>query len=249
MKIDFLIAGAQKCGTTALWEFMRLHPAVGLPDCKEMHFFDNEAIDWSCPPYEDLIREAYRPNNNASALGDATPIYTYWPPCVGRIHSYNPNIKLVILLRDPVARAFSHWRKEVRRGMETLAFDRAIREGRKRILDGAEFPGVHRIYSYVERGFYSEQVQRVFKLFDRKQVLFATTSDLRTRHRETLDRVTHFLGIPPFECYPEPRPVNSLVDFAVPRPAAEDIAYLRDLYRDDWRNTEDFIGCEIEREL
>src|SRR5215203_1796439 len=153
--VSFLIAGVQKAGTTALFEYMRDNPAIGLPAAKELHFFDNETdIDWSRPDYGAYHR--FFPSEPA-CRGEATPIYIYWPNSLERIKDYNPEMKLVLLFRDPVSRAWSHWKMEYARGAETEPFSWCIRQGRGRVAGDRDTPGFHRVYSYVERGFYGRQ--------------------------------------------------------------------------------------------
>lgn len=230
MKVRFLIAGVQKGGTTALYDHLRAHPDLELPREKEPHFFDDDAgIDWSAPDYgryEALF------SDDGRMKGEATPIYTYWPNCLERARAYNPAMKLVVLFRDPVARAFSHWRMETGRGAEDRPFGWCVRQGRARVDDPAA-PGHHRVHSYVERGFYAPQVERLLALFPREQVLFLRSADLRRSPRIVLDRLCDFLGaprmgeVPPLESHVGP------IIAGAERIDPADAAYLRDLYAAD----------------
>ncbi len=248
MKVNFLIAGVQKGGTSALHHFLSQHPSIILPKQKEIHFFDNEKIDWAAPPYEHY--HSHFPSiRDEVIIGEATPIYTYWRPALARIHRYNPNMKLIVILRDPVARAYSHWRMETIRQAETLSFSQAIREGRKRVREKAETLGCHRVYSYVERGFYLEQVLRLHATFPKENLLFLATADLRKNHTAVLDRICRFLGVPSFTTYPENQTIFSHATSQLPPPSSEDIAYLRALFSEDLRETETITGLDIEREV
>lgn len=163
--IDFFIAGVQKAGTTALAHYLSQHPGIDFCRVKESHHFDNERLDWSQPDRTGLHRH-FDWSLSQRLRGDATPIYTYWPNALDRIRAYNPRAKLIIILRHPSFRAYSHWRMEMARHRETLPFEIAIsKSGRQRV---AEAPGgVHRTHSYVERGFYAEQVVGVLSRFPR----------------------------------------------------------------------------------
>jgi hypothetical protein len=225
--VQFIVIGAQKAGTTALFDYMGDMPGLSLSRTKEVHFFDDESVDWSAPDYG-----AYHAQFDAEApglKGEATPIYVYWPRSLERIKAYNPRMRLILMLRDPVERAWSHWRMEFARGAETQAFSWCIREGRQRLFEGEPW-GHHREFSYVERGFYGEQVERLFSLFPRDQVLILGAETLQSDPASVLGRIADFLGAP------APPPVKSRrihVGREFAGLTAEDVAYLRTLYARD----------------
>lgn len=231
-RLDFVVAGAQKSGTTALWYFLRRHPGISLSDKKELHFFDNEKLDWDNPPY-DQLHNHFIGKDAQSLFGEVTPIYIYWPPSMARIHAYNPDIKIIVSLRDPIERAYSHWRKETAQGREFLSFGEAIREGRRRVEVGGEFPGFHRVFSYVERGHYASQLARVQQLFPAKNVMVFRQADLWHEHIGTLDRICDFFGIGKYPVYPVAERVNSLGAWRNGELADCDIAYLENIYKDE----------------
>ena len=143
-QVNFLIAGAQKGGTTALFDYLAGFPDIAMPGTKELHFFDCEAQDWDAPDYA-AYHERF-PNPAGRPCGEATPIYSYWPNSLERIATYNPAMRLILVLRDPVQRAWSHWRMEYARGPETEPFAWCIREGRQRLF-ASEPWGHHREFS------------------------------------------------------------------------------------------------------
>ena len=102
-RAEFLIAGMQKAGTTALHHFLSKHPEVFMPTRKELHFFDDEAIDWQAAPYSDY-NDYFAAAPDWQTVGEATPIYTFWPTAMQRIACYNPGMRLIVLLRHPVGR-------------------------------------------------------------------------------------------------------------------------------------------------
>jgi len=244
--VSFLIAGAQKCGTSALDTYLRQHPQIEMArGLKELHFFDNESLDWSAPDYRALHR-FYDPESDR-LRGEATPITVYWSPCHERVFRYNPGMKLILIFRDPALRAFSHWRKEYTRNMEPLEFSAAIREGRQRIAQEGETPGPFtRLFSYVERGLYAAQIRNLQTRFPRENLLFLKSDDLRNRRSETLDRVCAFLGAAPFErevpqAIVNPgRPLRGPVEIT---PA--DWALLADAYREDLTAFQGMTGLDI----
>ena len=125
MKLLFFIAGAQKSGTTALDRFLRRNPAVQMATPKELHFFDDDRLDWSRPDYNRLHR-SFQPGDPHRVKGEATPAYLYWPPALERIRTYNPEARIIVSLRHPTFRAFSHWRMASQRGREALSFAASI---------------------------------------------------------------------------------------------------------------------------
>lgn len=230
--VSFIVAGAQKAGTTALYDYLAEDPAIAMARIKETHFFDDEARDWSPPDYGDYHALFDAPDGRP--CGEATPIYLYWPRSLERIAAYNPAMRLIVLLRDPVERAWSHWRMEHFRGVEPLSFSEAIRGGRARLFESQPW-GYHREFSYVERGFYGEQLERLFALFPRDQALILRSTDLQDHPARTLAQARAFIGAPP-AADAEPRRVHVGATAAGLDLAPEDAAFLRALYaRDDER--------------
>jgi len=243
-KVSFLIAGVQKGGTTALFDYLVDHPALELPAIKEAHFFDDDRnVDWRAPDHGRYHALFSRPA--PVVRGEATPIYIYWPNCLERIAAYNPAMRLILLFRDPVERAWSHWRMERARGAEESPFAWCIREGRARV-DDPQAPGYHREYSYVERGFYGAQLAKLYTIFPRQQVLPLTSEALNADPDGVLAHVTAFLDVPRF---PGPiRPRRSHVGLETGRdepPTAEDIALLRGIYAADQARFRDLRGDEL----
>ena len=191
--VDFFIAGAQKCGTTALDHYLRSHPKIQMALTKEIHYFDDETINWSAPD-----RGRLKSQFDWSAIdvirGEATPIYVYWPDALARIAAYNATAKLIIGIRHPTYRAFSHWRMETERGLESLSFEKAVGpEGRRRVQHAPR--GAHRVFSYVERSLYSEQIATMLDLFPREQVYFFRTDQLWREHERIISDVQDFLRV------------------------------------------------------
>ena len=228
--VDFIIAGVQKGGTTALFDYLTEFPDIALPDVTELHFSAAETRVWDAPASADDHARVADPAGRP--CGEATPIYTYWPNSLERIAAYNPAMKLVIVMRDPVERAWSHWRMEYARGVETRPFAWCVREGRQRLFD-AEPWGHHREFSYVERGFYGEQAERVLGLFPKGQTLFLKSDDLRADPGPALAQVRTFLGLPP-AATPARREVHVGREMAYPsRLGGEDVDHLRAVYAAD----------------
>lgn len=201
-RLDFILAGAQKSGTTALRYFLSKHPDIAMGDQEEMHFFDNEEI-FSGPIDYDVLHRHFAPVSGLTRLrpatarkaiaGECTPIYVYWKPAMERIWKYNPRIKLLILLRNPIDRAFAHWNMQRFKGREPLDFLDAVEKENERAQE--EAPSQSRRFSYVDRGLYSGQLERVFKFFPREQVKIVKFERFRDNNRETLEEIFGFLGV------------------------------------------------------
>ena len=241
-RVTFVIAGVQKGGTTALFDYLGDDAGVALSDVKEVHFFDDETQDWAAPDY--AAYHAHFPPADGRPCGEATPIYSYWPNSLERLAAYNPAMKVIVVLREPVQRAWSHWRMEYARGVETHDFGWCIRQGRQRLFD-AEPWGVHREFSYVERGFYAEQVERLFGLFPREQVLILRSDDLRADPGSALARVRAFIGLGP-ATPPSAREVH-VGRTDLPALTAADIDHLRTIYAADAVRLADLTGVRFDQ--
>ena len=236
-RVAFIIAGVQKGGTTALFDYLGEAPEFSLSRVKEVHFFDDETQDWARPDYD-----AYHANFapfDGRPRGEATPIYLYWPGSLERVAAYNPAMRLIVMLRDPVERAWSHWKMEYARGVETRPFAWCVREGRQRLFD-AEPWGFHREISYVERGFYGEQMARLYDLFLPDQVLVLRSDDLRREPAAKISQVRNFLGLPDAAA-PAAREVHvgREMDYGSDLTSA-DVDFLRSVYARDMARLEDF---------
>lgn len=192
-KVDFIICGTQKGGTSALDAYLREHPQICMAKNKEVHFFDNEEVFKNSKVDYSLYHAAFNPLPHHKVVGEATPIYMYWYDAPRRMYEYNPHLKLIVILRNPIERAFSHWNMERSRNAETLSFWEAIINENERCREA--LPYQHRVYSYVDRGFYLEQLRRLWTFFPVEQVLILRNEELRNSFRLTLNKVFRFLGV------------------------------------------------------
>ncbi len=201
---DFLIIGAQKAGTTSLFHYLNQHPDIFMPSAKEVHFFDLH-YETGIEAYQSLFSEAA---DSGKVTGEASPYYLFHPCVPERVKTHLPDVKLIILLRDPVARAFSHYHHSVRIGVETVAdFFEAIALEEDRLL-GAEkdlaegaiqqhFSFQH--HSYVRRGFYSRQIERWMQFFPLSQMHFLQSETFFTDPKNVLEGIYRFLSVKTFQ--------------------------------------------------
>lgn len=207
-RVDFLIVGVQKGGTTALDSYLRQHVHICMANTKEVHFFDNETLAWGSNINYEAYHAAFEPLPEHLLVGESTPIYSYWKPAAQRIWEYNKKIKLILLLRNPIERAYSHWNKEItnfhslankRQAVENRSFYEAIVNEKQRCQPA--FPLQHRYYSYVDRGFYTKQIYHLLRYFPREQILLLKSESLKYDTKKTLEKIYSFLGVvaPVFE--------------------------------------------------
>jgi hypothetical protein len=195
-KLDFILAGAQKSGTTALHYFLEKHPQVTMGDQQEMHFFDDEKL-FSRPVDYAALHRHFALRMATTVAGECTPSYLYWKPAAERIWQYNPDIKLLVLLRNPIDRAFAHWNMQRFKGREPLDFIAAIEAEKDRIARPLSLES--RRFSYVERGFYTRQLERFFQLFPREQLKIVKFEEFRSKQQEVLNAIFEFLGVKPLD--------------------------------------------------
>ena len=207
--IQFLIGGVQKGGTSALAQYLGDHPDVLLPGGKEAHVFDDPEFDedWSAQRIDAQYR-AHFPASTTSALhGDATPIYSFQPRLVARIARYNPAMKWIILLRDPIERAISHYYMERSRGLEQLPLWAALLAEPWRLhgrMQDLSLNSPLRCHSYCTRGFYSQQLDVLYGNFPGEQILLLRSKDLLADPTGCLRRVHTHLGLAPATQRTEP---------------------------------------------
>jgi hypothetical protein len=194
-KLDFLVAGAQKSGTTALNYYLKRHPRIALPVKKELHFFDNDELFAGGNVSYGPLHEMFQAARPGCIAGENTPIYLYWRPALPRIRAYNPAMKFIVILRNPIERAFSQWNMQRTRGIEPYDFLDAVGAEPGRIAQSA--PKQLRKFSYVDRGRYAEQLERAFRLFPRERFLVIKYEEFRARQREMVEAVFRFLGLSP----------------------------------------------------
>lgn len=193
--------GAQKAATSTLFELLRRHPDLFVPPGKEEPLFHR--------PYEPADLDSYMARHfPASEVGGAlagtvTPQYMSSPDTAFRLHQAFPEARIIVLLRDPVRRAYSHYRMAVRRGREHRSFETAVAEqiaalGPSGPPDHPELDPDDEVSTYVWRGFYGHILTPWFDLFGGDRVHVALTGDLEGDPLGTVHDVYRFLGVEPY---------------------------------------------------
>ncbi len=197
---DAVILGAQKSGTSSLHQYLVQHPQVIAPLRKEVHYFDvgyRHSEAW----YRAHFGRRDEPGLNL----DSSPYYLFHPAVPARLYTLLPQARLIVLLRDPVRRAYSHYWHERDKGRESLEFEAAIAAEPSRLGDAeaALADGrigrstAHQHFSYLARGRYAEQLERWFAIFPRDQFLLLRFEDLAREPLTVLNRTLGFLGLAP----------------------------------------------------
>lgn len=198
MRPSFLIIGAQKAGTSALFRMLAAHPSVLAPAVKEHHFFDDPAlVAGGLRSYQrgfPLVAEG-----RGRITFEATPSYLFVPEAAGRIHAMLPDLKLIAVLRDPVRRAFSAW--NMFRDMKDHPVHGHLHDPRsfaQAVEDEIAGRTTKRAHLYLARGHYAPQLQRYFALFGRDNVLVLQHARLDKDPAGVMAECCTFLGLPAY---------------------------------------------------
>jgi hypothetical protein len=206
---DFIIIGAQRGGTSSLYDYLAQHPYVARALKKEIHFFDNhfsQGTNWYRAHFPPVWSRYDLRRRRAVLTGEASPYYLFHPHVPARLARLVPHVKLIALLRHPVDRAYSHYHLEVRLGMETLSFEQAITcepariegEIEKMARDEHYQSLEHQSFSYLTRGIYVNQLRHWFRSFPREQMLILRSEDLYSNPAAVLKQTCEFLNLPPW---------------------------------------------------
>jgi hypothetical protein len=198
---DWLIIGAQKAGTSSLFDLLGRHPEVSTPRLKELDYFSwfhDRGLGW--------YRSFFPLRRPGRHTGEASPYYLYDEQCPARVRHSLPDARIIVLLRDPTGRAISHYHHVRKRGLEPLDLAAAIAAepsrlaGEKRRMREDEGYVSMRLrhWSYVDRGRYAEQLERWMAVYPRRQILVLCAEELFGSPADTYARTLEFLGLRPF---------------------------------------------------
>jgi hypothetical protein len=199
-KPNFLILGAAKAGTTSLCDILRQHPQVYFPLYKETTFFSNDiyynrGMNW-------YLNTFFNKTDNYLACGEASPQYLYWAEKTApRIREAlgSETVRFIIILREPVSRAYSWYWNMVKEGNENLSFENAIEAEPARLKKNHELldKSGQMIYGYLRGGRYAEQIEFFLSLFPRENFLFLLFDDLSNQFEVVSFQLKSFLKIDP----------------------------------------------------
>jgi hypothetical protein len=217
VKPSFMIIGVQKAGTSSLYHYLSQHPQIITPKEKELHYFDT-AVATPDKPYLEMFPKSYLTKKISF---DATPRYIYFPGTAKKIYEFDPNMKFVVVLRDPVKRAFSAWnmyrqmQNDEKRQLQFIAHEQINeREKLHSYLYKEKFPSFEEWSntelsnsfdaniiepSIIRRGYYKMQIEAYLKYFNLDSFLFLDFDSFKLDVKDNLNRVTRFIGISNFE--------------------------------------------------
>ena len=197
----FLVIGTKRGGSTSLYEWITRHPSIAPSRARKgSHYFDvnhTRGFDW----FRSLF-EAESPTQTIT--GEASPYYMFHPLALERIKAELPEAKLIVALRNPATRAWSHYQYEKARGHENLSFvdaldreDERLAGEEERLREDPSYQSAeHRHHTYLRRGHYAEQLTKVLELFPAEQLLVIQSEALFEDPNRELTRVWDYLGLP-----------------------------------------------------
>jgi len=200
---DFVVIGAQRAGTTSLWENVGRHPGIRLPARKELHFFDlnfHRGAPWYMAQFRNCVT-----SEGKVLVGDASPYYMFHPHVASRCSALLPHVRIIVILRNPVDRAYSHYNHEVRSRQERLSFEDALEAEPVRMdgelarmsIDETYHSFAHAHYSYMARGVYVDQLLAWRQRFSCEQILLVCSEEFFEDPAKQYQRVLQFLGLRP----------------------------------------------------
>ncbi len=226
---DYLIIGAQRCGTTSLQDVLTAHPNITSARLmKGVHYFDTayeQGLGWYQAHFPTRAYAGWKERATGAPLivGEASPYYIFHPSALERIQATLPDVKLIALLRDPVERTISHYKHEVRRGNEPLSIEEALDAEPERLAGESERvrnePGYNsfalQTFSYVARSRYADQVRRIRELFPDEQLLVLQSESFFEEPTDSYRKILDFLHASPFTPGEFPR-MNATKSDSVP---------------------------------
>lgn len=204
---DFLIIGVKKGGTTSLYRNLVTHPRIEPCLTKEVDYFNRyfkKGTNWYRSHFPLILFKKYSAKVGKEFItGEATPTYIYHPHVPKRIKKILPNVKLIVILRNPVDRAFSHYNMAVLHKNENLRFEEAIENEHKRIEGEFErmendedyFSFNFQTYSYLQSGMYADQLKLWYESFSKEQILVLKSEDFKKNPQMIFDQVFDFLNL------------------------------------------------------
>ncbi|NCC73657.1 MAG: sulfotransferase [Sphingobacteriia bacterium] len=188
---NFLIVGTMKAGTTSLFDILNQHSQIYLPPQKELHFFDHDdQVNKGLEFYAQYFKDA----GNAKAIGEASPSYLFYPEVAARIYTMlGEKMRIIVLLRNPAERAFSHYKMMLANGFEKRSFTEAITTNLQSLQKGINFD---RVTSYLDRGFYASQLRNYNQFFPKENIkIVLFEEDFAENRKRTIRQIQKFLGV------------------------------------------------------
>lgn len=231
MKSIFFVVGAQRCGTTSLHHYLTKHPQICMGSKKEIHYY---SVDGNYAKGKDWYLSKFKNCTEAQITGDSSPLYMYLDSVPARIVKDYKNAKLIFILRNPIERAWSHYSLQLKKGIEFLSFEEAIRKENSRIEQNFY---KKRKFSYLDRGKYILQIKRYLAHFSKEQMLFIFSKDLKNNPNKVMNTIFKFLeieqvdyqNITKIELNKNETPRYKFISFIIERSFLKKIKYIRQI--------------------
>ncbi|MBM2821990.1 MAG: sulfotransferase [Thermoleophilia bacterium] len=233
LRPTFLVIGAQKSGTTSLHEYLAAHPGVLVANTRAVRYFSlfySRGDHWYASHFPLATRAVAvrRDLDMRPRIGETSTTYLFDPRVPERVHTFNPRMKLISALRDPVDRAYSHYQMEHRWGREPGSFEEALAREERELPEALErierdpslSSDVAARIAYVARGRYAEQLERWLELFPREQLFVLTSDELLAAPAEVMSRIADFLEIPEWRA--PAYPLRGVREYAPMAPATRE---------------------------
>jgi hypothetical protein len=230
---DFFVIGAQKGGTSSLYHYLNDHPEIKMPRIKELHFFDQN--------FEKGINHYLNQFPKKEVTGDITPRYLPYPKAPQRAFTYFPKAKLIVLLRNPIDRAFSRYKNDFANKSITETFEARIQKEMELILENKS----HHDF-YLERGFYAKQLKKWLEYYPKEQLLILISEDFFKETQSCMDKIYAFIGVSPHQHETFPVYFKNKIDLKL-NPETRDL--LKEFYRpynQELQNLFNELGLDIE---
>jgi len=206
---NFILFGVQRSGTTSLYNYLIQHPYIVSSITKEIGFFEANyfrGINWYKSHFPTTCHKYFLKQKRKHEIitGEATPSYINHPKAPERIFSMIPNIKLILLLRNPVDRAYSHYFQSVKLGRENLSFEKAIDieaerlqgEEKKMLTNEDYYSLAYHNFAYLSSGIYIKQLKNWKNIFSEEQLTIIKSEDLFSNPSSVLKQTFDFLNLP-----------------------------------------------------
>lgn len=206
-KLNFIVVGAPKCGTTSLHHYLKQNPKIFLTEQKELHFFSAEMrlSNIGGPGDKEALASVVQTTEEYDAhfaecrawqiAGDISPSYFHFGKmCAKKIHKWVPNVKIIVILRNPIEKTYSQYMHQVQHGMEILGFRQALaKESNRQNL------GWRDMWMYTGSTFYTQNLQDYIDVFGAENVHVIFFEDFVNYTKQVLDDICYFIGVEPCE--------------------------------------------------
>lgn len=232
--VDFFVIGAQKCGTQSAVHHIQNHKDIQI-STSEIHFFDNKNVYNDFNKYNNFFGVKVK-----KLLGEVTPSYSYLRYSIDKIHQYNPKAKLILLIREPISRAFSQWNMYKQLNMINDDFIPSLEKIKNIKLNEIDSRGYHAI----QRGYYYEQIKYILTIFNKEQLHISVSEKIKKDPINEYNKIFDFLGVGRFETIKfndniHKRNYNRKI-------TQNEIEYLKPIYENHNKKLYDFLGYQIE---